>query len=132
MIREVAGVSRLLFYPARYRKEAERGDGRLVVVIPWLFGSDLYLEPLRAWLGRIGYTAIRSTITLNAGCPLRLRDQVLTQIANWLQRKPGPLALIGHCRGGAIGWSNRRPKGRGGFRTWQYWALRWAITGSQR
>jgi triacylglycerol lipase len=105
MIQPVAELARLLIDPVFYGGKVARGDGRLVVVIPGLFGGDLYLEPLRAWLGRIGYTPVRSTIALNAGCPKRLRDQVEAQIANWQQRKAGPLALIGHSRGGVIGWS---------------------------
>lgn len=105
MIREATALGRLLFDPVFYGTEVARGDGRLVVVIPGLFGGDLYLEPLRAWLRRIGYTPVRSTLALNAGCPLRLRDQVQAQIANWQQRKPGPLALVGHSRGGVIAWS---------------------------
>jgi len=105
MIREAAELGRLLIDPVFYGAEVARGDGRLVVVIPGLFGGDLYLEPLRAWLRRIGYTPVRSTFTLNAGCPLRLRDQVQAQIVNWQPRKAGPLALIGHSRGGVIAWS---------------------------
>ncbi|MBV8361992.1 MAG: hypothetical protein JO189_29280 [Deltaproteobacteria bacterium] len=105
MIREAAELGRLLIDPVFYGAEVARGDGRLVVVIPGLFGGDLYLEPLRTWLWRIGYTPVRSTLNVNAGCPLRLRDQVQKQITNWQQRKTGPLALIGHSRGGVIAWS---------------------------
>jgi hypothetical protein len=63
MIREAAELGRLLIGPVYYGAKEERGDGRVVMVIPGLFGGDLYLEPLRAWLRRIGYTAIRSTLT---------------------------------------------------------------------
>lgn len=104
MIREAAELGRLLIGPV-FGPKGESGDGRVVMVIPGLFGGDLYLEPLRAWLRRIGYTAIRSTLTVNAGCLLRLRDQVQTQIADWEERKPGPVALVGHSRGGVIAWS---------------------------
>jgi hypothetical protein len=95
MIREAAELGRLLIGPVLGANE-ERGDGRVVMVIPGLFGGDFYLEPLRAWLRRIGYTAIRSTLTVNAGCLLRLRDQVQAQLVEWQRRKTGPLALIGH------------------------------------
>jgi pimeloyl-ACP methyl ester carboxylesterase len=104
MIREAAELGRLLIGPV-FGAKGERGDGRVVMVIPGLFGGDFYLEPLRAWLRRIGYTAIRSTLTVNAGCLLRLRDQVQTQIADWEERKTGPVALVGHSRGGVIAWS---------------------------
>jgi pimeloyl-ACP methyl ester carboxylesterase len=105
VIQQLAELGRLLIDPVFYGAEVARGDGRLVVVIPGLFGGDLYLEPLHAWLGRIGYTPVRSSIAMNAGCPKRLRDQVEAHIANWQQRKAGSLALIGHSRGGIIAWS---------------------------
>lgn len=98
-------LGRLLFDPVFYGTKVARGDGRLVLVIPGLFGGDLYLEPLRSWLRRVGYTPVRSNLTLNVGCPLRLRTQAQAQIARWQQRKAGPLALIGHSRGGVIAWS---------------------------
>jgi triacylglycerol lipase len=113
MFREAAQLGRLFIDPVFYGADVARGDGRLVVVIPGLFGGDLYLEPLRAWLRRIGYTPIRSTLALNAGCPLRLREQVQTQIANWQQRKAGPLSLVGHSRGGIIAWSIAAHMGQG-------------------
>src|SRR5262245_47197730 len=105
VIREAAELGTLLINPVVYGTREKWGDGRLVMVIPGLFGGDLYLEPLRAWLRHIGYTAIRSTLTVNAGCPLRLRDQVQAQIAHWQERGTGPLALVGHSRGGVIAWS---------------------------
>jgi pimeloyl-ACP methyl ester carboxylesterase len=103
MIREAAELGRLWF-DRSLDAQVPRGDGRPVVVIPGLFGGDLYLEPLRAWLRRIGYSATRSTLTVNAGCPLRLRDHVQSQIASYL-REPNRLALVGHSRGGVIAWS---------------------------
>jgi pimeloyl-ACP methyl ester carboxylesterase len=60
---------------------------------------------MRAWLRRIGYTPIRSTIAINAGCPLRLRDQIQAQIARQQPTKTARLALIGHSRGGVLAWS---------------------------
>jgi pimeloyl-ACP methyl ester carboxylesterase len=82
-----------------------RGDGRLVLVIPGLFGSDIYLEPLRAWLRRIGYRPVRSSVMINAGCPERLRNQIETALRPNMERHPGPLAIIGHSRGGMLGWA---------------------------
>ena len=82
-----------------------RGDGRLVLVIPGLFGSDLYLEPLRSWLRRIGYRPVRSTMVINAGCPDRLRTQVESALHRAMDRNPGPIAIVGHSRGGMLGWA---------------------------
>jgi len=82
-----------------------RGDGRLVLVIPGLFGSDLYLEPLRSWLRRIGYRPVRSTVAINVGCPDRLRTQVESALHRAMDRTPGPIAIVGHSRGGMLGWA---------------------------
>jgi pimeloyl-ACP methyl ester carboxylesterase len=82
-----------------------RGDGRLVLVLPGLFGNDLYLQPLRGWLQRLGYRPLRSTIALNAGCPNRLREQVETELRSQMRRRSGPISIVGHSRGGILAWA---------------------------
>ena len=79
--------------------------GGLVLVIPGLFGSDVYLGPLRSWLRRIGYRPVRSTMLINAGCPDRLRARVESALRQSIDRHPGPVAIIGHSRGGMLGWA---------------------------
>jgi pimeloyl-ACP methyl ester carboxylesterase len=91
--------------PVFYGRGVTRGDGRVVVVVPGLFGNDSYLQPLRGWLGRIGYSPARSTLSLNAGCPDRLRTQIERSLPRRLERRPGPLCLIGHSRGGMLAWA---------------------------
>jgi pimeloyl-ACP methyl ester carboxylesterase len=91
--------------PVFYGRGAPRGDGRLVVVVPGLFGNDVYLQPLRGWLRRMGYSATRSSLTLNAGCPNRLRGEIERALERQLQRATGPIALIGHSRGGMLCWA---------------------------
>ena len=91
--------------PVFFGRGVPRGDGRTVVVVPGLFGTDAYLQPLRAWLARIGYAPARSTLTINAGCPDRLRTQVERSLARRLDERPGPLCLIGHSRGGMLAWA---------------------------
>jgi hypothetical protein len=82
-----------------------RGDGRLVLVIPGLFGSDAYLQPLHGWLRRIGYQPVHSTMLMNAGCPDRLRTQVENALRRSMAARGGPIAIIGHSRGGMLGWA---------------------------
>jgi pimeloyl-ACP methyl ester carboxylesterase len=78
------------------------GKGRAVLVLPGLFGNDIYLGPLRNWLGRAGYRAVRSDLWVNAGCPERLTRRTEDHLARRL--KPGePLTIIGHSRGGLLG-----------------------------
>ena len=91
--------------PVFYGRGVPRGDGRVVVVVPGLFGNDMYLQPLRAWLARIGYSPARSTLSINAGCPDRLRTQVERSLQPRLERRPGPICLIGHSRGGMLAWA---------------------------
>lgn len=91
--------------PVFYGRGVPRGDGRVVVAIPGLFGTDNYLRPLRGWLARIGYSPARSTLSINAGCPDRLRTQVERSLARHLARRPGPLCVVGHSRGGMLAWA---------------------------
>jgi triacylglycerol lipase len=86
-----------------------RGDGRTVLVLPGLFGNDFYLQPLRHWLRLIGYRPVNSTLTVNAGCPQRLRQQVEANLARVRARSRSggdkPIAIIGHSRGGMLAWA---------------------------
>ncbi|HLW69742.1 MAG TPA: hypothetical protein VKS22_03880 [Candidatus Binataceae bacterium] len=95
----------VLFDPVFWGVDVPRGDGRLVVVLPGLFGGDLYLEPLRLWLRRLGYAPVRSTLAINVGCPRRLREQVEAEIVQRMAGTVAPIALIGHSRGGLIAWA---------------------------
>jgi hypothetical protein len=89
MVKESTELGSVLIDPVYRGADTARGDGRLVVVVPGLFGGDLYLEPLRAWLHWNGYTPARSTLVVNAGCLLRLREQVQAQIVRLQQLKAG-------------------------------------------
>jgi pimeloyl-ACP methyl ester carboxylesterase len=82
-----------------------RGDGRVVLVIPGLFGNDLYLRPMHLWLRRLGYWPVASRLAFNAGCPNRLRGEVEGVLERAARRRPGPVALIGHSRGGMLAWA---------------------------
>jgi pimeloyl-ACP methyl ester carboxylesterase len=92
----------LLADPVYYGAGVPRGDGRLVLVLPGLFGNDWYLSPLRAWLNRIGYRAVPSTLAVNAGCPERLTREIERSLGLRQQSRPGPIALVGHSRGGML------------------------------
>lgn len=102
-----AGVelAQLQTSPAFYGRGVPRGDGRPVVVLPGLFGNDVYLTPLRTWLRRIGYRPVASSLRINAGCPNRLREQVEGAVSRTLARHDGPVAIIGHSRGGMLAWA---------------------------
>jgi pimeloyl-ACP methyl ester carboxylesterase len=94
--------ARLLRSPVYRGRDVPRGDGRLVLVLPGLFGNDLYLEPMHSWLRRIGYTPVRSSLLVNAGCPQRLIEEVDSHLSIQRQTRRGPIAIIGHSRGGIL------------------------------
>jgi pimeloyl-ACP methyl ester carboxylesterase len=107
MIREmltVVDISALFTDPVFYGLCGARGDGKAVVLIPGFLGNDLYLELLRQWLIRVGYSPIRSALELNAGCAQRLSEQVREQIESRLDHEAQPIALVGHSRGGLLAW----------------------------
>jgi pimeloyl-ACP methyl ester carboxylesterase len=88
---------------AVYRgRDVPRGDGRIVLVLPGLFGNDLYLEPMHRWLRRVGYTPVRSSLLVNAGCPQRLTEEVEGHLGIQRQTRRGSVAIIGHSRGGIL------------------------------
>ena len=96
-------LAHLMTDPVYYGLGVPRGDGRLVVVLPGLFASDVYLYPLRTWLGRIGYRPVQSTLRMNVGCPERLRVQIAREIdRRHASRGDKPIAIIGHSRGGLL------------------------------
>jgi triacylglycerol lipase len=108
MMRELtlwADFGALLADPVFYGIRVPRGDGKLVVIIPGFMGSDFYLMPMLNWLGRMGYTTVRSSLNLSAGCLHRSCEQVKAQIDRHLARGQRPVALIGHSRGGAVAWA---------------------------
>jgi pimeloyl-ACP methyl ester carboxylesterase len=83
-----------------YGRGVPHGDGKVVVVVPGLFGGDFYLRPLRGWLGRIGYRPLGSNLSFNAGCPQRMYEQVEAHIQR--EMRAARMALIGHSRGGIL------------------------------
>jgi pimeloyl-ACP methyl ester carboxylesterase len=100
-----AELARLLSDPVFHGRDVPRGDKRPVLVLPGLFANDLYLEPLHKWLRRIGYTPVRSTLLVNAGCPQDLCTQIESHLTQQMEVRPGRAALIGHSRGGILAWA---------------------------
>jgi hypothetical protein len=94
--------ARLMSDPIFYGAGLPRGDGRLVTVLPGMFANDVYLQPMRTWLRRIGYRPVRSTLSMNLGCPQRLTERIEGEIERQLGRRQSPVAIIGHSRGGIL------------------------------
>lgn len=94
--------ARLMVDPLFWGFGVPRGSGRLVLVIPGLFGNDLYLHALRSWLGRLGYRPVRSTLSINAGCYERLSRQAEEHLRAAMSSRAERVAVIGHSRGGML------------------------------
>jgi len=101
----------LLADPVFWGWSVPRGDGRPVIVLPGFGGGDLYLQPLRGWLGRIGYTPVRSGLDQNPGWSEELVDQLGELAADQFRRTGSRVTIIGHSMGGLLGRSIavRRP-----------------------
>jgi len=99
--------------PIYYGLGTPHGDGSGVVLIPAFLCPDHYLFPLHKWLGRIGYEAFFSGISLNAECPNLLIQRCLNETMEKALAKTGRrIHLIGHSLGGVIARSiaGQRPK----------------------
>jgi triacylglycerol lipase len=108
MMRELVtliDVAALFTDPIFYGMGVRRGNGKLVVIIPGLFGSDFYLQPLHKWLRCAGYSPVHSSLNFNAGCLQRLSGEVMGQISRRLDGDTSSIALVGHSRGGALAWA---------------------------
>jgi len=89
--------------PIYYGLGIPHGDGSGVVLIPGFLCPDHYLFPLHRWLGRIGYEAFFSGISLNAECPNLLIQRCLHEtMEKALARTGRRIHLIGHSLGGII------------------------------
>ena len=106
-----AELGLLLADPIYWGWGVPRGDGHPVLVLPGLFAGDQYLEPLRGWLRRVGYTPVRSGLERNPGWSERLVRE-LGEIAEEAFRREGRrVTIVGHSMGGVLGRSIavRRP-----------------------
>ncbi|MEM7078835.1 MAG: alpha/beta hydrolase [Pseudomonadota bacterium] len=85
-------------------RDVPHGDGHAVLVLPGLFGNDLYLGTMNQWLRRIGYQPLASRILWNVGCADRLVDDVDQHVARQLARldPERQFSIVGHSRGGLL------------------------------
>ena len=106
-----AELGLLLNDPVYWGWGVPRGDGHPVLVLPGLLGGDEYLRPLRDWLRRVGYAAVRSGIDRNPGWSEELVGELGEIADREFRRGRGPVTIIGHSMGGILGRSvaSRRP-----------------------
>ncbi len=88
--------------PAYYGLGVPQGDRSAVVVIPCLFGADLLLAELYAWLSRIGYRPYYSGMGLINDCPDLLGRRLAATIERAYRDTGRRVHLIGHSLGGVF------------------------------
>jgi pimeloyl-ACP methyl ester carboxylesterase len=101
-----AELAALIVDPMFRGRDLPRGDHRPVLVLPGLFGNDLYLGPLHQFLLNIGYRPVISNLALNVGCGDRLTATARANLDLARRgRESSPVAIVGHSRGGMLGWA---------------------------
>lgn len=110
-LQPAAEFAALIRDPVFWGWGVQRGDGHAVLVLPGLFAGDGYLEPMRSWLRRAGYTPVRSGLDRNPGWSEDLVAQLGDIAEGEFTRDGRPLTIIGHSMGGLLGRSIavRRP-----------------------
>ncbi len=107
-LRPGAEAAALVADPAFWGWGVRRGDGHAVITLPGLGGSDLYLSPLRGWLRRVGYRAVRSGLNPNRGWSPEAVAAIAALARQEAGRSGRPVTLIGHSMGGNIARSAAR------------------------
>ena len=107
-VRPGAEAAALVTDPVFWGWGVPRGDGHAVIVLPGLGGSDLYLTPLRGWLRRVGYRAVRSGLNPNRGWSPETVEAIAGLAREEAARTRRPVTLIGHSMGGNIARSAAR------------------------
>ncbi|MGI8726477.1 MAG: esterase/lipase family protein [Solirubrobacterales bacterium] len=98
-VRWQAEFARLVADPIWRGEGVERGNGMAVMTIPGFLAGDSSLGPMRSWLKRVGYKPYRSAISFNVDCSDLVTDRLSSKLQH-LAEQNGPVALIGHSRGG--------------------------------
>jgi pimeloyl-ACP methyl ester carboxylesterase len=95
----------LLADPVYWGLGVPRGDRHSVLVLPGLFAGDGYLQPLRRWLWRVGYTPLRSGLKRNPGWSPEVVHELGELAQGGFLRSGQRVSIIGHSLGGLIGRS---------------------------
>ena len=90
------------------------GEGRAVLLIPGFFAGERSMAAVREWLERCGYAPRRAHLGRNTA-PSEHAVRRLSEELDGLASERGPVAVIGHSRGGQLGraLAVRRPDAMG-------------------
>ncbi len=108
---EMAEVTRVNFAPPPFPKDAARGQGQPVIVLPGFATDDTATARLRQFLERQNFTPLRWPCGFNLGPMKSVLAQVERQVADTAARH-GQVALVGVSLGGTIAReiAHRQPK----------------------
>lgn len=81
-------------------RQAPRGDGHPVMIIPGFVGDDGYNKPLCRYLKRLGYHATGWNMGRNFGHGLLDPDVLIQHVNDLFNREGQAVTLIGHSLGG--------------------------------
>jgi pimeloyl-ACP methyl ester carboxylesterase len=95
-------LNQLVTDPVFFGSGVPPGDGHPVIVVPGWLANDNYLQPLRGWLARMGYTPYMSGLKRNTGRVQVLAQQVATRVGHIARTDSRPCTIIGHSLGGVI------------------------------
>jgi pimeloyl-ACP methyl ester carboxylesterase len=99
-IQSAAEYGRLMTDPVFTGVGVPRGDAHTVIVIPGFLANDNYLDTLRGWLRRIGYTPLASGLRRNTGFKREILEQLERSAIAAAQSSGTSISLIGHSLGG--------------------------------
>ncbi len=104
-------LGRLLVDPVFRGQGVPHGDGAPALLIPGFLAGDSSLRVMRGWLGRIGYHAHASGMTMNVDCSDRATNALERRLETIAARSGRRVALLGHSRGGHFvkALASRRP-----------------------
>src|SRR5215207_6424559 len=102
------GEGRAMLEPARlamnsYKLATQpRGDGRTLLVLPGLAGSDTSTVPIRSYLRGLNYDARGWGLGRNDGNVRHLAREIISQVHKINERSGRQVPLIGWSMGGII------------------------------
>jgi pimeloyl-ACP methyl ester carboxylesterase len=99
VLREVIALWRSLLSLRRPGPQPRTGPP--VLLIPGFLAGDWTLRPASRFLRLRGFRTYLSGIRFNIGCTTTMVDRLERQVVA-LARQVGPLALVGHSRGGTL------------------------------
>jgi pimeloyl-ACP methyl ester carboxylesterase len=99
------GLERVDLYNSRAQldREAPRGHGEPVMLIPGYLAGDLSLGGLAGWLRGIGYAPQQAAITANVDCATRTTERLIERLEVVTERHDRRAVLVGHSLGGVLG-----------------------------